>query len=57
MLLDPLFGFGGGPVIDGYVVAAFILQVTRHGVAHNTQAEKRHLRHHRSPSNFPLGQP
>src|SRR4029077_9283190 len=49
MLLNPLFGLGRGAVIDGDFVPAFVLQMPRHRVAHDTQAQKRHLRHYRSP--------
>src|SRR5262249_60203494 len=45
MLLDPLPGLGGCAVVDGHLVTTFVLQVSRHRVAHDTQTQKRHLRH------------
>src|SRR4029079_6833338 len=50
MLFDPLLGFGGGAVVDGHLVPTFVLQVPRHRVTHDTQTQKRHLRHCVSPS-------
>src|SRR5262245_4375761 len=49
VLLDPLFGFGSGPVIDRDFVAAFVLQMPGHRVAHDTKTEKRHFRHLQTP--------
>ena len=46
--LDPFLGLGGGAVVDGDLVAALVLEVPGHGVAHDAKTEKRHLRH-RSP--------
>ena len=48
-LRDPFLGLGGGAVIDRDLVPAFVLQMSGHGVAHHAQAQKRHLRHRRSP--------
>ena len=42
---------GGGAVIDRDLVAAFVLEMPGHGVAHDAQAQKRYLRHRFSPSN------
>src|SRR4029079_16677283 len=50
MLFDPLLGLGGGAVVDGHLVPTLVLQVPRHRVAHDTQTQKRHLRHCVSPS-------
>jgi 3-hydroxyisobutyrate dehydrogenase len=45
----PFLGLGGGAVIDRHLVAAFVLEMPGHGVAHDAQAQKRNLRHIRSP--------
>src|SRR4029078_13285728 len=50
MLFNPLLGLGGGAVVDGHLVPTLVLQVPRHRVAHDTQTQKRHLRHCVSPS-------
>ena len=42
---DPFLGFGAGAVVDGDLVAAFGLQMPRHRIAHDTETQKRHLRH------------
>jgi len=42
MLGDPLLGLGRGAVIDGDVVAALVLEVPGHRIAHHAEAEKRH---------------
>ena len=44
-LADPLLGLGGGAVVDGDVVAALVLEMPGHRVAHDAEAEKRHFRH------------
>src|SRR5512144_1602367 len=50
MLFNPLLGLGGGAVVDGHLVPTLVLQVPRHRVTHDTQTQKRHLRHCVSPS-------
>src|SRR5262249_2561240 len=45
MLGDPFFGFGGGGVVDGDLVPAFILEMTGHRISHDSKTDKRHLRH------------
>src|SRR5262249_34621570 len=45
ILLRPLLGLGGGAVVDGELVPALVLEMSGHGIAHDAQAEKRHLRH------------
>ena len=54
MLLDPFFGLGGGAVIDRHLVPALVLEMPGHRVAHDAQAQKRHLRHRHSPSEISL---
>src|SRR5262245_33307511 len=49
MLGNPFLGLGGGPVVDRDLVAAFGLEMSRHGVAHHAETEKRNLCHHRLP--------
>ena len=49
ILLDPGVGLGGGAVVDRHLVAAFVLEMPGHGVAHHAQAQKRHLCHRRPP--------
>src|SRR3954453_1076587 len=44
-LPDPFLGLGRGAVIDGDVVAALVLEMPRHGIAHDAETEKSHLRH------------
>src|SRR5262245_23223643 len=53
VLLDPLLGLGRGPVIYGHFMAALVLQMPRHRVAHDTKAQKRHFRHRQSPLKIP----
>jgi hypothetical protein len=45
VLLDPLLSLGRGAVIDRNVVAAFFLQVARHGIAHDAESKERNFRH------------
>ena len=45
MLRHPFVGFGGRAVINRHVMAAFVLEMAGHGIAHDAKAEKRHLRH------------
>ena len=54
VLGDPFVGLGAGAVIDGDVVAALVLQMPRHRIAHHAEAQKRHLRH-RVPPDFRMG--
>src|SRR5262249_5096526 len=44
-LLNPLLRLGGGAIVDGDLVAAFGLQVSCHGVAHDAETQERNLRH------------
>ena len=37
MLGDPFLGLGGGAVVDGDVVAALVLQVAGHRIAHDAK--------------------
>ena len=47
--LGPGFGLGGVAVVDRDLVAALVLQVPGHRVAHHAQTQKRDLRHCSSP--------
>ena len=38
-------GLGGGAVVDGDVVAAFLQQVACHRIAHDAEPEERNFRH------------
>ena len=45
MLADPFLGLLGGAVVDGDVVAALVLQMASHGIAHHAKSQKRNRRH------------
>ena len=45
VLRDPFVGLGGGAVVDGDLVAALVLEMPGHRIAHHAEAEKCHLRH------------
>ncbi len=45
ILRDPFFGLGGGAVVDRDLVAALVLEMPCHRVAHHAEPDKRHLRH------------
>jgi hypothetical protein len=41
----PFFGLRDIAIIDGDIVATLLLEVSRHGVAHDAETQKRNLRH------------
>ena len=45
VLSNPLLRLSRGAVIHGDVMAAFILEMPGHGIAHDAETEKSHLRH------------
>src|SRR5262249_61937862 len=53
VLRHPLLRLGHGAVIHRDVVAALVLEVPRHGVPHDAETEKSHLRHTVLPRALP----
>src|SRR4051794_1473873 len=45
VLAHPFFCLRGGAVVDGQVMATLVLEVARHGVAHDAKTEKSCFRH------------
>ena len=45
VLRDPFVGLGGGAIVDGDLVAALVLEMPGHRIAHHAEAEKCHFRH------------
>src|SRR5262249_45075484 len=54
ILRHPLLGLGRGAVVDGDLVAALVLEVPCHGIAHHAETEKSHLRHRLLLNALPL---
>ena len=49
VLRDPFVGLGGVAVVNGDLVAALVLEMPGHRIAHHAETEKCHFRH-RCPS-------
>src|SRR5262249_58955034 len=45
VLSNPFLRLGSGAVVHGEVMAALVLEVPGHGIAHHAETEKSHLRH------------
>src|SRR5262249_53139532 len=44
-LRNPFLGLGGGAIINRKLIAAFVLEMSCHGITNDAETEKSHLRH------------